>query len=217
MEENNIENKNSTQAKPKKRSKIWSFIRPALVGTLVLTCITGIVYPIVTTVVAQTVFPYEANGSQVTVTLKDGTTKTYGSELIGQEFEDPTHLFGRVNTGAPTNLNPNSQEYKDLINKRIDERKQKLAEIEYYDDRKIPDELLTTSGSGVDPHISPETAYFQIPVIVEARNKDEDAIKYTEDDVKKVIDKYTEQPFLYIFGEKRVNVLLVNLALDGLI
>lgn len=215
--EENIELIENSPKNNKKHSKIWPLIKPALIGTGVLTLITGILFPVTTTLVGQALFPYEANGSQITVTLKDGTERTYGSTLIGQQFEDPTHLFGRVNLGAPTNLNPNSEEYKKLVNERIKERNEKLSKISYYDDKKIPDELLTSSGSGVDPHISKETAYYQIPAIIYARNSDETSIKYEENEIKNIIDKYTEHPFLYVFGEERVNVLLVNLALDGLI
>ena len=196
-------------------NKFIAAIRPALMCLVILTIICGVLYPIGVTLVGQTVFPYEANGSQITVTLADGTQKVYGSELIGQAYENPKYLFGRVNTGAPTNLSPESEEYKALLEARIADRRAKLAAIGYTDESVIPDELITSSGSGVDPHISPDTAYAQIPIIVAARTLAGDDI--TEAEVREVIDKYTEGRFLGIFGSKSVNVLLVNLALDGLL
>ena len=205
---------NETTEKPN-RKKRFTTVRAALVCLLVFTLICGIIYPIGVTLTAQTLFPYEANGSQITVTLADGTRKIYGSERNGQNYEEAKYLFGRVNTGAPTNLSPESEEFKTLVKERIAERKEKLAAAGYADTAEIPAELLTSGGSGVDPHISPDSAYFQIPALVKARAQSGETL--TEDAVKAVIDKYTEGRFLWIFGEKRVNVLLVNLALDGLL
>lgn len=187
----------------------------AIICLGIFTLICGVIYPLSVTLVAQTVFPYEANGSQIIVTLKDGTQKVYGSEHIGQNFENPKYLLGRVNLGSPTNISPESDEFKASVKEQVEIRKNKLASFGYEDKDDIPDELLTTSGSGVDPHISVQTAYFQINTIVYARKADGEDITY--DQVKNLIDKYTENRFLFIFGEKRVNVLLVNLALDGLI
>lgn len=197
------------------KKRKFGTLRAALVCLAIFTMLCGIVYPISVTITAQSLFPYEANGSQIIITLKDGTQKVYGSELIGQNYESAEYLFGRVNTGAPTNLSPESEEYKQLLKERIVQRKEKLASVGYTDMNDIPDELITSSGSGVDPHISPEAAYFQIPAIVVARSAVDKTI--TEENVKAIIDQYTEGRFLGIFGEKRVNVLLVNLALDGLI
>lgn len=204
----------ATAAQPTKKRR-FAMVRAALMCLLVFTVICGIIYPLSVTLFAQTAFPYQANGSQIEVTLADGTKRVYGSELIGQNYENAQYLFGRVNTGAPTKLSPESEEYKALIEERIAERKEKLALVGYTDTQDIPDELLTSGGSGVDSHISPKAAYFQIPAIVAARNANREEI--TEEQVKAIIDKYTEGRFLGIFGEKRVNVLLVNLALDGLL
>lgn len=198
------------------KKRRFKTLRAASVCLLIFVVLCGFIYPLSVTLFAQTVFPYEANGSVIEVTLEDGTKRIFGSELIGQAYENPKYLFGRVNTGAPSNLSPESQEYKDLLNTRIAERKAKLAEVGYVENGDIPLELLSAGGSGVDPHISPETAYFQIPAVVAARNKDS-IEKITEEQVREIVDKYTEGRFLWIFGEKRVNVLLVNLALDGLI
>lgn len=232
---------------PAKKKK-FTMVRAALVCLLAFTLICGIIYPISVTIVGQTVFPYEANGSQIIVTMPDGTQKIYGSELIGQSYESAEYMFGRVNTGAPSNLSPESDEFEKLVQERIAERKEKLATVGYTDESAIPDELLTSSGSGVDPHISPATAYFQINAIIAGRKaagwklltdadgnitpiqfkdgettenyplKEGEALSdYTEDFIRSIIDKYTEGRFLWIFGQERVTVLLVNLALDGLI
>lgn len=196
------------------------------------------------TALAQTAFPYQANGSVIEVTFADGSNRIYGSELIGQNYESAEYFFGRVNTGAPTNLSPESEEYRTLLKERIDERKKKLIAIGYEDTEDIPDELLTSGGSGVDPHISPDAAFFQIPAVLKGRiaggwklvydesghfvrtlspedrekydaAEGETVEDYTEDYLRAVIEKYTEGRFLGLFGENRVTVLLVNLALDG--
>lgn len=153
---------------PAKKKK-FTMVRAALVCLLVFTLICGILYPVATTLVGQTVFPYEANGSQIIVTMPDGTQKIYGSELIGQSYESAEYMFGRVNTGAPSNLSPESDAFKQLVQERIAERKEKLASVGYTDESAIPDELLTSGGSGVDPHISPATAYFQVNAIIAGR------------------------------------------------
>lgn len=197
---------------PLKKKKRFAVLRAALVALLAFTIICGILYPVSVTIVAQTVFPYEANGSIITVTLKNGEKRVYGSELIGQEFTEGKYLLGRINLGAPSNLGPGSDEFKELLAERI----AYLNSLGHFEN--IPSELVTSSGSGVDPHITPEAAKYQIGRIVEYRNETlADDQKINAKDVEKTIKKYTEGRFLWIFGEKRVNVLLVNLALDGLI
>lgn len=211
------ENADVIAVKPTKKRKLQT-LRAAVVCLIILTFICGIIYPLSVTLVGQTAFPYEANGSQIIVTMPNGTQKVYGSELIGQNFESAEYMMGRVNLGAPSNLSPESEEFQKLLNERVTERREKLAAIGYTE-TQIPDELLTSGGSGVDPHITPEVAYFQVPVIVAARNakatSEED--KITAESVNAIIKKYTEGKFLGIFGVDRVTVLLVNLALDGLI
>ena len=219
MEEPKKDEPLKIEAEEHEKKKRFSTLRAALICFASMSVLTGIIYPVTVTVISQAVFPYQSNGSQITVTLKDGSKKTYGSELIGQSYENPIHLFGRVNLGSPSNLSPTSDEYKALLAKRVQERKEKLSKIGYKESG-IPLELLTSSGSGVDPHISPETAYFQVPVIVKARNQasgymDDSQSNLTQENVKAIIDNYTEGRFLGLFGEKRVNVLLVNLSLDG--
>ena len=200
------------------KKRRFSLFRASLVCFVVFTLLCGLAYPFSVTLAAQTAFPYEANGSQIIVTMPDGAKTVYGSELIGQSYESAEYLFGRVNTGAPTNLSPESEEYKKLVEERIAQRREKLAAVGYTDREDIPAELVTSGGSGVDPHISPEAAYFQIPAVTAARNaKAAEGEKISEAEVKETIDRYTEGRFLWIFGERRVNVLLVNLSLDGLI
>ncbi len=227
------------------KKKKHTMLRASIMLLLVFTFICGFVYTLSVTLVGQVAFPYEANGSQIIVTLPNGDQKIYGSEDIGQNYEDPIHLFGRVNLGSPSNLSPESDEYLELLEKRVQERKDKLAAVGYTEEADIPLELISASGSGVDPHISPDAAYFQVPAVVAARTKagwkivtdadgnvtplapaaaaeykpaeGETVSDFTEDYVKSVIKKYTEGRFLGIFGEKTVNVLLVNLTLDGIL
>ena len=200
------------------KKRRFTLFRASLVCFVVFTLLCGLAYPLSVTLAAQTAFPYEANGSQIIVTMPDGAKTVYGSELIGQSYESAEYLFGRVNTGAPTNLSPESEDYKKLVEERIAQRREKLAAVGYTDREDIPAELVTSGVSGLDPHISTEAAYFQIPAVTAARNaKAAEGEKISEAEVKETIDRYTEGRFLWIFGERRVNVLLVNLSLDWLI
>lgn len=217
--EQGINGQNGTDVTVINKKKKLQTLRAAAVCLIIFTLLCGVIYPMTVMLIGQTAFPYEANGSQIIVTLPDGSQRVYGSELIGQSYEDARYLFGRVNGGAPTNMSPESDEFKKLIEERVAERKAKLLAIGHVEDGNIPDELLTSSGSGVDPHISPKTAYFQVDAIVAGRNATlkEGETAVTAADVEAVIKKYTDGRWLGVFGEKRVNVLLVNLALDGLI
>lgn len=203
--------------KPVKKHTIF---RAALVCFLSLTLICGVIYPIAVTGIGQLMFPYEANGSVITVTLKDGTKKAYGSELIGQEFLSSHYLIGRPITeaGGPTNLSPESEEYRKLVEERV----AFLKTLDPQNTTDIPSELVSFSGSGFDPHITPSGAEWQIRRLVSARvalhaADPEKAPIVDEDEIRAIVKKYTEKPFLWIFGEPVVNVLLVNLALDGLL
>lgn len=244
---------------PKKKKKL-TVVRAAVLAVLVFTLICGIIYPISVTLTTQVMFPFEANGSVITIVNPDGQEVTVGSELIGQQYEQPYYLFGRYNGGAPSNMSPESDEYKAEIEKRKNDY---IAMVEGLglvagELGDVPGEILTSSGSGVDPHISPDTAYYQIPVIVAARNQagwrlltdsegnvsvidpatldaDGDEVvtaeeiaayeatldegsslgEYTYDFVKGIIDARTEGRWFGIFGEKHVNVLYVNLDLNG--
>lgn len=123
------------------KKKRFQTARAAIVCLLIFTVLCGVVYPITLTLVSKAAFPYEAEGSQIVVTLPDGTQRVYGSELIGQNYENPKYMFGRVNTGAPSNLSPESDEYQDLLNERIAERKENLRRS----DTPIPIKFLPNS------------------------------------------------------------------------
>ncbi len=184
--------------------RTMKILRPALICFAVMTILCGILYTAAVTGIAQLMFPDQASGSIITVTLNDGSRKDYGSALIAQEFTKPEYLIGRpVGT---TNLSPVGEEQKKLLKDRIDW----WHSIDPDNGTEIPMDLLTASGSGVDPDISPEAAEYQAARIARERNMD-------EDDVKEIIEKYTTGPFLGFWGSPAVNVLKVNLALDGLL
>lgn len=185
-------------------SNVMKVLKPAFLCFVVMTILCGILYTAVVTGAAQLIFPSQANGSIITVTLKDGTHKNYGSALIAQEFTDPKYLIGRPS--GVTNLSPVSKKEKDLVQKRIDW----LHSIDPDNKANIPMDLVTSSGSGVDPNISPEAAEYQVSRIARERDMSGDA-------VRDIIKKYTKGRFLGFIGEPAVNVLKVNLALDGLL
>lgn len=184
--------------------KTFRALRPVLLGFLMMTILCGAVYPAIVTAVAQTAFSGQANGSIVTVTLKDGTKKSYGSELIYQAFTKPQYLIGRP-AGA-SNLSPTSQKQKKLVQERISW----WHEFDPDNKADIPEDLVTASGSGVDPDISTAAAEYQVSRIARVRG-------ISEDVVREVIRKYTTGRVLGFWGEPGVNVLKVNLALDGLL
>ncbi len=170
---------------------------------LVLTIALGMIYPFAVWGVAQIVFPHQANGSLIE---KDG--KIAGSELLGQNFTSAKYFHSRLsannydaaNSGG-TNLGPTSQ-------KLIDRVKTDALNLQAENpEKKIPADLVTTSGSGLDPHISPAAAEFQVPRIARARN-------LSEADLRKLVARFTEARDFGIFGEPRVNVLKLNLELD---
>ena len=192
-------------------------IRPAIVLVLGLTIITGFVYPLVMTGIAGVLFPYQARGSLIE---KDG--RVIGSDLIGQEFASDKYFHSRpsATTGpdpndpsktvaAPynavnsmgSNLGPTNKALIDRVTADVAKLKQENASAQ------VPIDLVTTSGSGLDPHISPAAAYFQIPRIAKARNMTENALR-------DLVAQHVEGRTLGIFGEPRVNVLELNLALD---
>lgn len=178
------------------------------------TVVCGLGYTLVVTGIAQVAFPYQANGSLITV---DG--KVVGSELIGQNFDDEAHMWGRIQNvsivegedgelmayGVPSNLSPASEEYRQLIDARV--KKIRAANPDA-DMDAVPVDLVTCSGSGLDPEISPDAAEYQVPHLAKATGK-------SEDEVRDIIAACTKGRFLGVFGEPTVNVLKVNLMLDG--
>jgi potassium-transporting ATPase KdpC subunit len=190
------------------RSFIKSQLWPAVAILLVFTVITGIVYPVAVTAVAQVVFPGQANGSMIVV---DG--HTVGSSLIGQAFDDPKYFSGRPsNAGAgydPTasggsNLSSTSKALVDAITSRVDSERKANGYA------PVPIDLVTASASGLDPDISPAAAEYQVARVAKARNM-------TEDQVRALVAKHTSQPFLGFIGAATVRVLELNLDLDGLL
>ena len=191
-----------------------SFLRqrvyPAIALLIAMTVITGVIYPLVVTVVAQVAFPSQANGSFVVTA--DG--RTIGSSLIGQAFSDPRYLWGRPSAAgadgydasgsAGSNLGPTSRVLIDRISADVDRLRAANG------GGPVPVDLVTTSASGLDPDISPAAAEYQVARVALARGVD-------AGNVRAAIARHTEGPLLGFLGEPRVNVLLVNLDLDGLL
>lgn len=182
-------------------------LRPALAIFALLTVITGVIYPLVVTGISQALFPYQANGSLIMV---DG--KAIGSELIGQQFDDPKYFWGRPSaTGynaaasSGSNYGPMNPALMDMVQARIDA----LNAADPENTLPIPVDLVTASGSGLDPHISVAAALYQVHRVASARG-------LNEADVQSLVEKYTEGRQFGFLGEPRVNVLLLNLALDGI-
>lgn len=184
-------------------------MRPSLVMLAALTLLTGILYPALVTLVAQVVFSYRANGSL----LYDGD-KVVGSELIGQPFSRPEYFWGRLSATSPVPYNAaasSGSNYGPLNPALKEAAEARIARLRHYalPETPVPVDLVTASGSGLDPHISPAAAEYQVPRIAQARTMSEDA-------VRALVQKYTEGRQYGILGEPRVNVLRLNLALDRL-
>jgi K+-transporting ATPase ATPase C chain len=184
--------------------KTIKFLRPVLLSFLIFTILCGVIYPGVVTAAAQAFFPSQANGSVITMTLKNGTKISYGSALIAQEFTKAGYLIGRPS--GTTNLSPVSEKQKELVQERIEWWHQ----FDPDNTADIPMDLVTASGSGVDPNITPSAAKYQVARIAKARG-------ISEADVREIISKNTSRKLLGFWGEEAVNVLKVNLALDGLL
>jgi potassium-transporting ATPase KdpC subunit len=196
---------------------MWREIRPAIVFVVALTLMTGLIYPLAMTGLAQVLFPGRANGSFI---VRDG--KVVGSELIGQVFSSDGYFHGRPSaTNAPdpkdptktvdapynaansggSNLGPTNKALIDRVRADVDKLKVENPS------KPPPIDLVTTSGGGLDPHITPEAAYFQVPRVAKARS-------LPEDRVRQLVDENIEGRMLGLIGEPRVNVLALNLDLD---
>lgn len=185
-------------------------LKPALVLFVLLTVLTGVVYPLAVTVVAQTVFANQANGS-----LVFRGTDVAGSALIGQPFDDPKYFWGRLSATAPfaynaaassgSNLGPLNPALVDAVKARVDA----LRAADPDNHAPVPVDLATASGSGLDPHVSPAAAHWQVPRVARARGLDPATIDA-------LVTRDTEGRQWGFLGEPRVNVLALNLALDAL-
>jgi len=182
-------------------------IRPALTIFAMLTIITGVIYPLVVTGISQIIFPSQSNGSIIAV-----NGKAAGSELVGQQFDDPSYFWGRVSAvgynadlSSGSNYGPMNPALLVSVQARIDA----LQAADPDNTLPIPVDLVTASASGLDPHISVAAALYQVHRVASARG-------LSEADVQSLVEQNTEGRQFGIFGEPRVNVLLLNLALDGI-
>src|SRR5713101_1594103 len=186
-----------------------SQLRPALMVLLLLTLVTGVAYPLLVTGIAQAVFPSQAQGSLI---VKDG--KVVGSQLIGQPFDDPKYFWSRPSATSPfadnagsssgSNLSPTNPDLVKAVQGRVDA----LRAADPGNTLTVPVDLVTASASGLDPHVSPAAALYQVARVAKARTLDPQA-------VSQLVEQHTEGRFLGLLGEPRVNVLELNLALDG--
>lgn len=187
-----------------------TIFRPALVLLVVLTALTGIAYPLVVTGVAQSLFPDQAAGSLI---LKEG--KPVGSALIGQNFSNPGHFWGRPSATSPmaynatgssgSNQGPLNPALLDAVKGRVEA----LRAVDPGNTTPVPVDLVTASASGLDPHISPAAAQYQTARVARLR-------KLPLEQVMALVDQHTDKPLVFFIGESQVNVLKLNMALDAL-
>ncbi len=173
-------------------------LRPALMILLLMTLLTGVAYPLVVTGIAQALFPAQANGSLV---VKDG--KPVGSRLIGQPFDDPKYFWSRPSATSPfadnagsssgSNLSPTNPDLVKAVQGRVDA----LRAADPGNTARVPVDLVTASGSGLDPHISPAAALYQVPRVAKVRKLDPET-------VRQLVERHTEGRFLGFLGEPRV-------------
>lgn len=183
--------------------------RPAIVSLIALTILTGFVYPLAVTGIAHLLFPHQANGS---VLMRDG--RAAGSSLIGQPFDTPQYFWSRPSATAPfpynaaassgSNLGPMNE----VLLKAVQARIEALKAADPDNPARIPVDLVTASGSGLDPHISPAAADYQVRRVARARGLDEPT-------VRQLVAQHTEERQFGVLGEPRVNVLELNLTLDN--
>jgi K+-transporting ATPase ATPase C chain len=184
-------------------------LRPALVLLALFTLVTGVAYPVAVTAIAQIAFPRQANGSLI---VNDG--KTVGSTLIGQPFDDPKYFWSRPSATSPFGYNAGASSGSNLsptnpaLVKTVQERVDALRAADPGNTAPVPVDLVTASGSGLDPHISPAAALYQVGRVAKARQADVGAIR-------RLVEAHTEGRWLGMLGEPRVNVLELNLALDA--
>jgi len=186
-------------------------LKPAIMLFVLLSVLTGVIYPAVVTGLAQLLFPQQANGSLMTVS----NGKTTGSSLIGQPFNNPGHFWGRPSATAPfpynagassgSNLGPTNPALVDAVKARI----QALKAVDPDNKAPVPVDLITASGSGLDPHISPAAADYQINRVAKTRNMKPEKLRA-------LVDANTASRQWGLFGEPRVNILTLNLALDAI-
>lgn len=188
---------------------MWAQSRTAIVMLVVLTAVTGVMYPLVVTGIAQFAFPSQASGSLI---VKDG--KAVGSSLIGQPFDDPKYFWGRPSATSPfpnnaaassgSNQGPTNPNLYAAVQSRVEA----LRAADPGNTAPVPVDLVTASASGLDPDISPAAALYQVPRVARARKQDPAV-------VRALVERHIEDRTLGILGERRVNVLALNLALDG--
>ena len=188
---------------------MWRQLRIAIIFLVLFTVITGIIYPLVVTGIAQAFFHHQANGS-----LIEENGKNIGSQLIGQPFSDPRYFWGRLSATTPfpynaasssgSNYGPTNPALREAVQARIDA----LKTVDPDNNQPIPVDLVTYSASGLDPHISIAAANYQVPRVARYRGLSEEQV-YT------LVNRFTEGRQFGILGEPRVNVLQLNLALDG--
>ncbi|MEO8386632.1 MAG: potassium-transporting ATPase subunit KdpC [Betaproteobacteria bacterium] len=187
-------------------------LRPAILMLLLFTVVTGLLYPLLTTGVAQVIFPREANGS-----LFEQNGRIVGSALIGQQFTEPRYFWGRLSgagtypynasASGGTNLGTLNPALADNAKARLDALSKAAQDAGVPQTKSVPIDLVTSSGSGLDPHISVAAAEYQVPRVAKVRG-------VSEEKVRQLVAANTQANWLEMFGDAHVNVLKVNLALD---